>query len=80
VAERDGIIGIIYAWRYLGRKRGGIERLAPHLEYVRKFVGARHLALGSDYDGAVAPVRGLKNVSALPAVTKLFQDLGWSEQ
>ncbi|MBI2900235.1 MAG: membrane dipeptidase [Planctomycetes bacterium] len=80
VAEKDGVVGIIFAWRYLGRRRGGVEMLAPHFEHVRRLVGARHLALGSDYDGAVAPLRGLESVSGLPAVTKLLQDLRWSEE
>jgi len=79
VAATGGVIGIIFAWRYLGSRRRGVEMLAPHFEQVRRLVGARHLALGSDFDGAVEPMRGLENVSRLPAVTKLLQDLGWSE-
>lgn len=79
VAEKDGVIGIIFAWRYLGARRGGVEMLAPHFEHVRKLVGARHLAIGSDYDGAVDPVRGLESVDRLPRVTQLLQDLGWPE-
>jgi len=73
------VIGIIFAWRYLGERRGGVEMLAPHFEHVRRLVGARHLALGSDFDGAIEPVRGLDNVSKLPAVTELLQRLRWSE-
>jgi membrane dipeptidase len=80
VAEKDGVIGIIFAWRYLGRGRGGVEMLAPHFEHVRRLVGARHLALGSDYDGFVDPVRGLEEVSHLPAVTRMLVDRGWSEE
>jgi membrane dipeptidase len=53
--------------------------LAPHVEHVRRLVGARHLAIGSDFDGAIEPVRGLENVSKLPAVTALLQGLGWSD-
>jgi membrane dipeptidase len=79
VAATGGVIGIIFAWRYLGERRGGVEMLAPHLEHVRKLVGARHLALGSDFDGAIEPVRGLENVSKLRAVTELLQGLRWSE-
>jgi membrane dipeptidase len=79
VAETGGVIGIIFAWRYLGARRGGIEMLAPHFEHVRRLVGARHLAIGSDFDGAVDPVRGLESVEDLPKVTRLLQDLGWSE-
>ena len=53
--------------------------LAPHFEHVRKLVGAKHLALGSDYDGAVEPVRGLEEVSHLRKVTDLLIELGWEE-
>jgi membrane dipeptidase len=80
VAETGGAIGIIYAWRYLGPRRGGVEMLAPHFEHVRRLVGARHLALGSDYDGAVDVVRGLESVSELRRVTRLLMDLRWSEE
>jgi membrane dipeptidase len=79
VARLDGVVGIIFAWRYLGARRRGIEMLAPHFQHVRKLVGARHLALGSDFDGAIEPVRGLENVSKLPAVTSLLEDMNWSE-
>jgi membrane dipeptidase len=79
VAETGGLIGIIFAWRYLGARRRGIEMLAPHLERVRNLVGARHLAIGSDFDGAIEPVRGLENVAKLPALTSFLVRMGWSE-
>ncbi len=79
VADTDGVIGIIFAWRYLGKKKGGVEMLAPHFEHVRKLVGAKHLALGSDYDGAVEPVRGLESVDNLREVTRMLEDLDWKE-
>lgn len=81
VAEKDGVIGIIYAWRYICQEgRGDVRSLLPHFEHVRKLVGARHLALGSDFDGAVVPVRGLEDAACLPAVTGLFLDAGWPEE
>lgn len=79
VAATGGLIGIIFAWRYLGSRRQGVEMLAPHFEHVRRLVGARHLALGSDFDGFIEPVKGLENVSHLPAVTAMLQERGWSE-
>jgi membrane dipeptidase len=80
VARADGVVGIIFAWRFLGRSRGGVDMLAPHVEHVRKRVGARHLAIGSDFDGAIEPVRGLENVARLPALTGLLESLRWSEE
>jgi len=80
VARADGVVGIIFAWRYLGTRRQGVEMLAPHFEHVRRVIGARHLAIGSDFDGAIEPVRGLENVSHLPKVTALLQGMRWSEE
>jgi membrane dipeptidase len=80
VARSDGVVGIIFAWRYLGARRQGVEMLAPHFEHVRKVIGVRHLAIGSDFDGAIEPVRGLENVSRLPEVTALLQRMKWSEE
>lgn len=80
VARSDGVVGIIFAWRYLGARRRGVEMLAPHFEHVRRLIGTRHLAIGSDFDGAVEPVRGLENVSRLPEVTALLQRMKWSER
>lgn len=80
VARSDGVVGIIFAWRYLGARRQGVDMLAPHFDHVRKLIGSRHLAIGSDFDGAIEPVRGLENVSRLPEVTALLQRMRWSEQ
>lgn len=79
VADTGGVVGIIFAWRYLGARKGGVEMLAPHFERVRRLVGARHLALGSDFDGAVEPPPGLDDASRFPEVTRLLVSLGWSD-
>ena len=80
VAEKDGVIGIIFSWRYIcPNGRGDVRSLLPHFEHVRKLVGARHLALGSDFDGAVVPVTGLEDASCLPAITQLLIDAKWPE-
>ncbi|MBI2082390.1 MAG: dipeptidase [Deltaproteobacteria bacterium] len=81
VAKTNGVIGIIFAWRYLCRgQRGGMNDLLQHFEHVRKLVGARHLALGSDFDGAIVPVHGLEDASKLPMLTQMFLDFGWKEE
>lgn len=81
VADQDGVVGIIFARRYLSLQRScGLEAFAHHLEYVRRLVGARYLALGSDFDGAVVPVCGLEDVSCLPRITQTLLDRGWTEE
>ncbi|HSA58861.1 MAG TPA: dipeptidase [bacterium] len=80
VADKDGVIGIIFAWRYIcNNGRGDLRSLLPHFEHVRSLVGSRHLALGSDFDGAVVPVRGLEDASHLPAITQMLLEAAWRE-
>jgi membrane dipeptidase len=67
VARRGGVVGIIFAPRYLGGR--GIEAVVAHLEHVVKVAGEDAVALGSDYDGMITPVRGLEDVSRMPALT-----------
>lgn len=52
IAERDGAIGIIFSPHFLaGSKHAGTEALVAHAKHIRDRVGARHLCIGSDYDG-----------------------------
>jgi len=67
VSARGGVIGVIFAPRYLGAD--GIEAVCDHLLHIIRVVGEDAPALGSDYDGAVRPPVGLEDVSRLPALT-----------
>jgi membrane dipeptidase len=78
VADSDGVVGIIFARRFVGGD--GIEAVLAHMEHVRATVGARHVGLGSDYDGAVVPVRGLEDVAAMPRITDGLLRRGWPEE
>ncbi|GMV42767.1 MAG: dipeptidase [Myxococcales bacterium] len=76
VAATGGVVGIIFARRFVGGRT--IDHVLAHMDHVRKVVGASHVGLGSDYDGAVVPVRGLEDVATLPRITDGLLRLGWS--
>jgi membrane dipeptidase len=76
VAERGGVIGVIFAPRYLGKD--GIDAVCDHLLHVVRVGGEDAPALGSDYDGFVKPPRGLEDVAALPRLTAALLDRGMS--
>lgn len=76
VAGTNGVIGIIFARRFVGGRT--IDHVLAHMDHVRRVVGAAHVGLGSDYDGAVVPVRGLEDVATLPRITDGLLRLGWS--
>lgn len=53
------------------------ERIIDHIEYALKLVGADHVGLGSDFDGAVMP-EGMEDVSHLPQITEALLRKGHS--
>lgn len=64
VARRGGVVGILFAPRFLGRD--GIDAVVDHIEHVIRISGEDTPALGSDWDGMIVPSKGLRDPSELP--------------
>ena len=54
------------------------ERIVDHIDHAVKLVGADHVGLGSDFDGASMP-EGMDDVSYLPHITGALLKKGYSE-
>ena len=54
------------------------ERIIDHLDHALKLVGAEHVGLGSDFDGASMP-EGMEDCSKLPRITQALIDRGYSD-
>jgi membrane dipeptidase len=54
------------------------EAIMDHIDHAVKLVGADHVGLGSDFDGAVMP-RGMEDCSKLPKLTEAMLRRGYSE-
>lgn len=54
------------------------ERIIDHIDHAVKLVGADHVGLGSDFDGANMP-EGLEDCSKLPKITEALLRRGYSE-
>ncbi len=54
------------------------ERIVDHIDHVVKLVGADHVGLGSDFDGADMPT-GMEDCSKLPKITEALLRKGYSE-
>jgi membrane dipeptidase len=54
------------------------ERIVDHIDHAVKLVGAEHVGLGSDFDGANMP-EGLEDASKLPKITEALLRKGYSE-
>jgi membrane dipeptidase len=54
------------------------ERIVDHIDHVVKLVGADHVGLGSDFDGASMP-EGMEDCSRLPQITEALLRKGYAE-
>src|SRR4029077_19400502 len=54
------------------------ERIVDHIDHAVKLVGADHVGLGSDFDGADMP-EGLEDCSKLAKITEALLRKGYSE-
>lgn len=54
------------------------ERIIDHIDHAAKLVGADHVGLGSDFDGADMP-EGMEDCSKLPKITEALLRKGYSE-
>src|SRR5450432_1545150 len=54
------------------------EKIIEHIDHVVKLVGADHVGLGSDFDGANMP-DGLEDCSKLPKITEALVRKGYSD-
>jgi membrane dipeptidase len=67
VADTGGVVGIIFAFNFVGGTT--LEAVVNHIEHTVRVGGEDCAALGSDFDGAIVPVRGLSDVADLPNLT-----------
>jgi len=84
LALSGGVVGLNYAVGFL-RSDGkpdpetSLTTIADHARYIADLIGVRHLALGSDFDGAMMPA-DLSDVTRLPALLDALRNVGFSEE
>jgi membrane dipeptidase len=52
--------------------------IVDHIDHAARLVGADHVGLGSDFDGASMPY-GMEDASHLPKITEALHAKGYSE-
>lgn len=82
IGESDGLVGIVFATVFLRPDFGDdaetpLTLIAEHARYVAERIGPRHVALGSDFDGATIPA-GLGDVAGMPALLQALREAGFS--
>jgi membrane dipeptidase len=56
-----------------------LSLLMDHLDYIVQLIGVDHVGLGSDFDGISSAPKELKDVTAMPLITKLLLKRGYSK-
>ena len=78
IARTGGVIGVI-TWNDL---LGGdsIEAMADSIVHGATVAGARHVGIGTDFDGWVFSARGIRDATRYPALTERLVQRGFSEE
>ncbi len=80
IAKRGGVVGVIFVSSYVGGTFSALDAVAAHIEHVVNVGGEDAVALGSDFDGFMPLVRGLRDVADLPRLTQILWDRGFGER
>jgi membrane dipeptidase len=83
IAATGGVVGIVFSVALL-RSDGRFDTRTPiadvvrHVDHVADTVGIDHVALGSDFDGALIPDE-IGDVTGLPRVLEALRDAGYDD-
>jgi membrane dipeptidase len=67
IADRGGVVGIAFGSSFV---RGDLSGFLDHVEHVIRIGGTDSIALGSDFDGMITPVKGMEDVTVYPRITQ----------
>lgn len=84
IAESDGLVGIVFASLFLRPDFADtgdtpLSVIVEHACYVAERIGVRHVALGSDFDGATIPDE-LGDVAGIPRLLEALSTVGFDNQ
>jgi len=83
ISETNGIVGINFATSFL-RKDGrmipetSLDSIIDHLDHLLNILGENNVAIGSDYDGAVAPY-DISDISKISNLNLHLQKKGYAK-
>ncbi len=69
LADRGGVVGIVFEQSYLSEDGANLERALDHIEHALRVGGEDAVAIGSDFDGFITPAVGLEDAAQMPHLT-----------
>ncbi len=82
IAGSGGVVGLLLCPFYLKNFRlsGSLDLFLRHVEYIADLVGPKHIAIGSDFDGWLWPVREVKDIEYFKLIADALQMRGYSDK
>jgi membrane dipeptidase len=76
-----GVVMVTFVPAFIASSpRATLGQVADHIDHIRKVAGIDHIGLGGDFDGIVAVVEGLEDVSKYPDLTAELLRRGYSDE
>ena len=84
IASSGGLVGVVFACKFLRAdfiddEDTPLTAIVAHARYIAERIGAEHVALGSDFDGATVP-RQLGSAAGLPRLVEALRAAGFSAE
>lgn len=84
IGSSDGLVGIVFATAFLRADFADdadtpLALIAEHARYVADRIGPRHVALGSDFDGATLPAE-LEGAAGLQKLVAALREAGFDDE
>lgn len=82
VAQRGGVVGVMFHGPYLSRTwgRGELSTIVEHLEHIVRVAGDDTPALGSDWDGSIFTPADMMTCLELPRLVQCMLDRRWTAE
>lgn len=82
IKASNGVVGVVYHTGFLrsdgqSNKETSLTEIVKHARYMADHMGIDHVALGSDFDGAMMP-QDLKDAAGLPKLMAALSDSGFT--
>ncbi|WP_164215815.1 dipeptidase [Virgibacillus sp. YIM 98842] len=78
LAENGGAIGIVFYPEFLTDSgKAAVSDIVDHIDHAVEVMGADHVAIGSDFDGAALPA-DMQNAADLPKIAAELKSRGYS--
>lgn len=79
IADTGGVVGIMYHLAFLDREgKRDASLVVDHMEHVIEVTSEDHVAIGSDYDGAITPPADLRSGNSYPRLVQEMLRRKWS--